>query len=152
MKQLLSASVSWKTVIFWTLVTNLWTTLLLRMLRVMEESSHTDLTTVIVPEYSLAYEQSFGFFDDIKNEDWKRFYQTPAREARHYRVLDDRLKGIKFPAQWNFFNWDPYFPCPHKRKIGGLGGGPKWTCDAERLVRIANERPDKSWYVKRSHR
>jgi hypothetical protein len=146
-QQLLHGSCSWKAVIFWTLVTNLWTALFCRMHRALEESRHTDLTTIVIPEYSLAYDQSFGFFDDIKNEDWQQLYQNRARQARHYRVLEDPLQGIKFPAQWNFFNWDPYFACPHKRKIGGLSGGPKWTCDAERLLRIARERPDSSWYV-----
>ena len=91
-------------------------------------------------DYNLAFEQSYGFFDDISNADWQQFYQAPAREARHYRSPQHPNKGTKFPAQWNFFNWDRYFNCPHLQKVGGLGGGPKWTCDVERLRAVVQRR------------
>jgi hypothetical protein len=35
---------------------------------------------------------------------------------------------------------DRYFTCPHLRKVGGLGDGPKWTCDVERLTRVVERR------------
>lgn len=89
--------------------------------------------------YNLAYEQSFGFFDDISDSDWKTHYQQAALTAPHYRYDDDRDKA-KTAAEWIFFNWDPYFNCPRKRKIGGLGGGPKWVCDIDRLKRVAAQR------------
>jgi hypothetical protein len=30
--------------------------------------------------------------------------------------------------------------CPHLKKVGGLGDGPKWTCDPHRLTRVAERR------------
>jgi uncharacterized protein (DUF1810 family) len=35
---------------------------------------------------------------------------------------------------------DIYFTCPHLRKVRGLGDGPKWTCDVERLTRVVERR------------
>jgi hypothetical protein len=111
----------------------------------------------------LAYDQSLGFFHDICDADWIEFFQTPVREARNYRYDDDNNnnttnvnQGSKFPAQWNFFNWDRTFNCPHLQKVGGLGGGAKWTCDVDRLQRVVQERRQQQptddpasthWYV-----
>lgn len=47
------------------------------------------------------------------------------------------LRGRPF---WNFFNQEPAFSCPHVFKVGGLGDGPKWTCDPERLQAVADRR------------
>lgn len=94
-----------------------------------------------VSGYRLAFEQSFGFFRDIPDQQWREFYQVPAATARHYRIQHgDPNQGVKYPAQWNFFNWDPVFTCPHVQKLGGLGSGGKWTCDIERIPRVVQER------------
>lgn len=91
----------------------------------------------------LAFAQSYGFFsgDDISDNDWKVYYQQPARKAIHYRFPNDKDKrSLEKPHEWIFHNWDPYFACPHVQKVGGLGGGPKWTCDLERLKTVVARR------------
>lgn len=99
--------------------------------------------------FRLAYDQSFGFFSDITNSDWIQFYQIPVQKAQHYRYPSAPMKGARYSAQWNFFNWDRYFNCPHVRKIGGLGDHAKWVCDIERVTQTVERRkrrvPDAEW-------
>jgi hypothetical protein len=35
--------------------------------------------------YMLAFEESFGFIDDIRNATWIRFYKNPSLNPRLYR-------------------------------------------------------------------
>ena len=39
-------------------------------------------------------------------------------------------------ALWMFDNVDPMFTCPHARRVGGRGDGPKWVCDPHRLRKM----------------
>ena len=94
----------------------------------------------VAPSYQLAFHHSYGYFDDISDTDWKLYYQSPALAAEHYRWDDHDSKADETAASWIFFNWDPYFQCPHLRKIGGLGGGSKWTCDVERIKKVVGRR------------
>lgn len=154
-----AGGVIWKTALSLTLLSNL---LVFQVCRVLFRSHSTfdDLGLLLTsvsngyndgsqqhgvignpkPSYRLAWEQSYGFFEDISDADWIEFYQKPALAARHYRFENNPNQGAKFPAQWNFFNWDRYFNCPHLQKVGGLGGGAKWTCDVERLKRVVERR------------
>lgn len=105
-----------------------------------EDGSELSLMAV-APMNQLAYHHSYGFFDDISDTDWKLYYQAPALAARHYRwAYDHDSKADTAAASWIYFNWDPYFQCPHLRKIGGLGSGSKWTCDVERIRKVVERR------------
>lgn len=90
--------------------------------------------------YEIGKKHSYGFFQNIPDTEWKKFYQQPAVSAQHYSNLTDPNYRKEDPAWWIFFNWDPYFNCPHLLKVGGLGDGPKWTCDPENVSRVAAER------------
>jgi hypothetical protein len=90
--------------------------------------------------YEIGKKHSYGFFDHIPDTEWINFYQKPAVTAQHYINKTDPDYRKEDPAWWIFFNWDPYFNCPHLHKVGGLGDGPKWTCDPENLSRVAAER------------
>jgi hypothetical protein len=92
------------------------------------------------PETTLAFQQSLGFFDDINDQEWLELFQKPARNADHYNIPHNPNFGSDKAAFWNFFNQEPVMSCPHLRKVGGLGDGPKWTCDPERLTRVAQRR------------
>jgi Methyltransferase domain len=77
----------------------------------------------------LAYQHSFGYFRDIPNSEWEQHYIARAIQSQpHYRYPHDhdRYTSTNQSASWIFSNWDPYFTCPHVRKIGGLDGGAKW--------------------------
>ena len=60
-------------------------------------------------DYILAKEQSFGFFTDIPNNEWREFYVRPAREYQPYRFPDDPDLHRENVPFWIFHNWDPYF-------------------------------------------
>lgn len=78
--------------------------------------------------YELARKQSWGFFDDVADSDWRR-YQQRARDEPWYNP-----RKINNTALWLMLNVDPIFTCPHLRRVGGRGDGPKWTCDPHRLL------------------
>ena len=92
-------------------------------------------------DFQLAREQSYGFFDDIRESDW-RLYQQRARE--HSDHADPQRPNMRWPkalpALFYMANYDPIFTCPHIRRMGGLGDGPKWTCDPHRLAKVAETR------------
>ena len=142
-------ALTWSTAVIWTLLSNLLAFVVCCLLRLDTESESPKQSLLLQlsssssnqpSHYNLAFDQSYGFFDDIANADWQQFYQTPAREAQHYHHPKTPNEGVKDPSQWNFYNWDRYFNCPHLQKVGGLGGGPKWTCDVERLRAVVQRR------------
>jgi hypothetical protein len=92
------------------------------------------------PETTLAFQQSLGFFDDIDDKEWINLFREPARDADHYANPRNPNTGSDKAAFWNFMNQEPVMSCPHLKKVGGLGDGPKWTCDPERLTRVAERR------------
>jgi hypothetical protein len=103
--------------------------------------SHDARDNLKMTSYRLAYNHSFGYFQDISDSEWENFYIQPARKSNHYRYPQhhDRYTSNQ-SASWIFSNWDPFFTCPHVRKIGGLGGGPKWVCDIDRLQKVIEQR------------
>jgi hypothetical protein len=79
------------------------------------------------PEKTLAFQQSLGFFDDIDDQEWIDLFQTPARNADHYANPHNPNVGSDKAAFWNFMNQEPVMSCPHLKKVGGLGDGPKFV-------------------------
>lgn len=82
--------------------------------------------------YALAYEESGGFFDDVREADWAllkdRIRQTPE--------CAKQCEGQ--PANvWLQDNWEPNFTCLHERRVGRWGDGGKWVCDPHRIARRA---------------
>lgn len=84
-------------------------------------------------QYSLARHHSYGFFQDIPNDEWQTHYREPTLASVHYHNQTHPNDQAHLVARWIFFNWDPFFSCPHLKKVGGLGDGPKYTCDPHRL-------------------
>ena len=74
--------------------------------------------------YTLAYEQSNGYFNNIHEMDWKmlqnRVMNTP--DCLNTRENEKSYK-------WFQNNFDPKFTCLHESRLGGLGDGPKWVCE-----------------------
>jgi Methyltransferase domain len=88
------------------------------------------------PPASLANKESFGFFDDIPNDEWIQRQQR-ARAHKHqigpkYKVVDDKTN----PQRWLMNNYYPLFTCPNQQRVGTGGDGPKWVCDPLRLRKV----------------
>lgn len=89
--------------------------------------------------FQLAFDQSYGFFDDLTEEDWKIHRDWARQQGNHrYVFAPDRQWGN--PALWYYNNYNPIFNCPHQKRVTGIGDGPKWMCDPHRLVRQAERR------------
>jgi hypothetical protein len=94
------------------------------------------------PRYRLASEHSLGFFDDIDHRTWE-VHRLQALTTPHYVDLafpGSRSLVNNSSATWLYNNWIPNFSCPRLSKVGGLGDGPKWTCDVDRLARVVDRR------------
>jgi len=103
--------------------------------------SHSDAgCSETSPEKTLAFQHSLGFFDDINDKEWREIYQPRARSTVHYQSPGNPNLNSQNAAFWLFFNQEPAFNCPHLFKVGGLGDGPKWTCDPERLAKQVQRR------------
>ena len=73
-------------------------------------NSTTTSTTPAMPDYSLAYKQSYGFFDDITNENWKLLQSMVVDHENH-----------KYPEAPLTHN-----PAFDKRKEPWNNSGPAW--------------------------
>jgi len=102
----------------------------------------------LVSRYSLAYYQSYGFFDDISTDEWQRLrsiaksgmVSSPRTsfDPQYDGNDDDDTFWNAMPS--NFFygnNYDPNFSCRSEVRVGGLGDGPKFVCDPFRIPNAA---------------
>lgn len=103
-------------------------------------------------DYSLAKRQSFGFFQDISEDEWK-LHQRIVEEHVNHKFVDQpltynpkfekrKLKYFNSNFAWYQNNYEPNFNCRFERRIGGNGNGdgPKWICDPHRIARLAKQR------------
>lgn len=89
--------------------------------------------------YDMAFTQSFGFFDDIHEEEWKYRRQIAIDRSDHRRA--NFMTEAKKPfALWYLNNYEPFFSCPLERRVLGVGDGPKWVCDPDRIAKAAKRR------------
>jgi hypothetical protein len=85
---------------------------------------------------SLASKQSYGFFNDILDHNWK--YKQEQAERIHNSVKkmhSSRVptKGGSFSSQTLVNSLQPDFTCPHMTRVGGQDDA-TWTCDPHRLL------------------
>ena len=95
--------------------------------------------------FSLAQRQSFGYFDDISDENWKRAQTIHAKmfpnhaarlgEYSNAVIVKDKMKELKMSSFWYAQNFHEEFHCPLAQRVptNGEGDGPKWVCDPHRL-------------------
>ncbi|GFH50467.1 hypothetical protein CTEN210_06943 [Chaetoceros tenuissimus] len=107
-------------------------------------------------QYTLATKQSFGFFDDITNENWKILRSIASSRQKHVIPNDEKTffvgkekkkaEGQRVPLAWFQSHYEPDFSCMFRKRVGGngLGDGPKWVCDPHRIIQQANKRKKKN--------
>lgn len=86
-------------------------------------------SAILSSDCSLAYEESEGFFADMRESDWNMLKQRIS--------ITPNCKGScnsEKPHLWYQNNWEPSFTCLHERRIGRWGDGGKWVCDPHRIV------------------
>jgi len=82
--------------------------------------------------YKQAFEESNGFFTDIRESDWKLMKERQRNSKNCFEDDCNKYKAIS-PRKWYQLNFEPTFTCQHERRIGGLGDGAKWVCDPHRI-------------------
>jgi Methyltransferase domain len=93
-----------------------------------------NLSVEFEASYKHAFEESFRFFDDIEDSQWL-LQQNRARNEPIFQDPRNPDSGIENIGLWMMENVDPIFTCPHERRVGGRGDGPKWVCDPHRLAK-----------------
>lgn len=99
-------------------------------------------------DFRLAYKQSFGFFTDISESNWKVAQQIHARafpnhfgnEQALYRYANGpndqgKIPKLKDSSWWNGNNFQEEFHCPYSERLppNSEADGPKWVCDPHRI-------------------
>lgn len=99
------------------------------------------LSDLAPPCCRLAFEHSYGLIDDIPDATWREHYQQPSLNPRRYgdaRGPNDVNSHI--PTYYIFEQLDPWFSCPGRHRLGGLGDGPKFTCNPHRVKELMEQR------------
>lgn len=96
------------------------------------------LKTVTDPKSLLSYQQSYGFFDDILDEDWQKL-QHKVKMMHPNTNGNPYSEKVHSPRSYFQNHYEPDFVCQHERRIGLLGDGGKWVCDPHRLSPRTNK-------------
>mmetsp|Transcript_10601 Transcript_10601/g.17553 ORF Transcript_10601/g.17553 Transcript_10601/m.17553 type:complete len:369 (-) Transcript_10601:136-1242(-) len=113
------------------------------------ENHHDIKQSPLASTYSLAYYQSYGFFDDISTDEWQRLrsIEKSGMVSAPRTSFDPHYDGNDDDDTfWNaipsnlFYgsSYDPNFSCRSEVRVGsgGSGGdGPKFVCDPFRIPR-----------------
>jgi hypothetical protein len=106
-------------------------------------------TTKTTQSLLLAYQQSYGFFDDIPDEQWNRLQEIHSKMFPNYyeqniyknlystKMVDlaKYMDQIEKSSFWYGENFQIEFHCPYAQRLptDSMADGPKWVCDPHRL-------------------
>jgi Methyltransferase domain len=112
--------------------------------RIGSAASSAGTSTGAGPSYaqykdSLAYAQSFGFFDNLDDFDWQ-IRMDRAKNHKHQASPEHKKATADSDvARWYLANYYPLFTCPHQERVGSGGDGAKWVCDPWRLKHVLDQ-------------
>lgn len=110
------------------------------------DNGASSATSTSLKDFSLAKEQSFGFFNDVTTEQWTRLqYYHAALFPNYYRDLNSYSNGpddkgsipkLKNAKMWYGQNFQVEFICPGARRLpsDSMADGPKWICNPHRIA------------------
>lgn len=107
----------------------------------VQKSENGNTKTSSTNDYSLALQESFGFFDDVDAQRWARL----KKRFQHTRPNMNKSRGIQYKQHANhaeYFwmeNYDPEFSCENELKLGKIADGGKWVCDPHRILAKKDE-------------
>lgn len=84
--------------------------------------------------FPLAYQDSFGLFDNISDIDWEQI-RLNTKASSWYWNPNSPLENVTDAPSWNRHNMNPNFECPRLEKAGGSERGEtKFVCNPQRLM------------------
>ncbi|CAJ1959238.1 unnamed protein product [Cylindrotheca closterium] len=102
---------------------------------------HNPPQDLMMKDYELAKQQSYGFFQDISEASWKRLQQIARKHKPHMHPdnplkLADTTERQETTPSSHETNYEPDFPCQFEQRVGrnSHGDGPKWVCDPHRIT------------------
>lgn len=104
-------------------------------------SSAADVSSSSSSSSSLAYQHSFGLFDDISNEMWEHIRKNIKTKSMYWNPTNPLYK-VDDTEFWNMHNPRPILTCPHgTTNLGKINDdGVKYVCYPERLTRTDEQR------------
>ena len=81
-----------------------------------------DKSQVPPDQFSVAYKQSLGLFDDIPDRAWKLLQQRVKARVNH-RDTNNPMQGSSNSPAWYQQNYEPDFGCQHEVRVGVMGDG-----------------------------
>lgn len=79
--------------------------------------------------YSLAFNESDGFFDDIREADWSFLKERIVETSEYFQSCQNHSPSTSQTI------WEPNFTCLHERRLGHFGDGlSQWVCDPHRIA------------------
>ena len=115
------------------------TVLVFSMTKQMEKIFHPLHASKHGPsDYTLAYDESLGFFDDIASREWLEKKERVLTQPKHNDEkfgLRSKYLNREHPSVWYQHNWQVEFTCPHEIQVGGTSDGSKWACDPHRIAK-----------------
>lgn len=83
----------------------------------------------------MALHDSFGFFDDIENDEWiRKKYITTELYSSWFNNPKNPDQDYENIPVWMANNVPAVFNCNYLLRVGGYDDGAKWVCDVHRLA------------------
>jgi hypothetical protein len=100
----------------------------------LQSTRQLDDTSCYNKSFELAIKQSFGFFTDITDDQWRLAQKIHAKVFPN--IYGDQESVVSDTSVWYGSNFQEEFHCAAARRLPSnpLPDGPKWVCDPHRIA------------------